>query len=344
MLHEIPHEGFGPLEIVEHDHGRFVTGHGVEQLADRPEHVVPCGRYVRRRQRCQNACGSTTFRLVAHQTFDARRGGVAHEVAQQFGDRREGGRLTGMEPQGVDGRSDRPSEVGGQPGLADAGLTDDRDETGGGRPHDLREHVGEVGHLVLASHQRLLGDGRHGGLGHGDEGSDRFRLAAQDDVGRRGVADPTSRQPPGRFSDQHASGFAGCLESCGDVERVADELGVVRADDHLAGVDPDAETDPHTVITLDLVRELTKSHLQVDSGDDGSQCVVLRRVRDTEQRHHTIAGVLGDVTVVLDDTVPQHVEVSVHHPSCRLGVHGVGERRGVHQVGEERRDVPTDDS
>ena len=128
------------------------------------------------------------------------------------------------------------------------------------------------------------------------------------------------------------------LQSGGRVHDVAHRRVVGagdRADQHLAGVDPD----PH----LDRVRrvlrtELAERRLHRQPGPHGPIGVVLVRDRSAEQRDDRIAEHLVDDTAVRLDVADQLLEDGVDQALHLLGISVLGQRREPDEIGEQDRD------
>ena len=72
-----------------------------------------------------------------------------------------------------------------------------------------------------------------------------------------------------------------------DVDRIADDVGVIGADDDLAGIDRDPQTDVAHHLAL-RARELAEGSLHADGGTHGADGIVLGHVRDAERAHDAV--------------------------------------------------------
>ena len=182
----------------------------------------------------------------------------------------------------------------GQPGLADAGLADDRHDTGVPVAHDLR---GGVEHRPFADPPDER-DVRPAGAGAGGRRT-HHQPRLLDLIAPAQLGDPEGlgghrgrAQRGGGAADQHASGRRQRLQAGGGVHDVAHRRVVgagERADEHLAGVDADAHPDVgHAEHArrplLDVARQrplhpqrgahgplgvVLVSHWRAEQGDDG---------------------------------------------------------------------------
>ena len=166
-------------------------------------------------------------------------------------------------------------ELAGEPGLADTG----RAQHGGQLRAPLRH--GGVDHRSQARH---LG-------GTSDEGGDRLghRLVTRGDLvdgdgsgpagdghlTERLEAEVAARQPPCLLPHEDLTRPARLLEPSGDIQGVADQIGVTGGDDHLAGVDPDSHGERLAVAARHLGGEDLEVPLRVDTGHHGATGVVL---------------------------------------------------------------------
>ena len=155
------------------------------------------------------------------------------------------------------------------------------------------------------------------------------------------VADAPQRRRVGRGADDHLVRPRDLLEPARGVHDVA-HRGVVatgpeRADQHLAGVHPDAEVHVH----LELGPHLREALLHAQRGPDGPLGVVLVGDRRAEQRDQRVADHLVDLAAEGRDLDREPLEAAVDEVLDVLGVRGLRQRREPDQVGEEHgRDAP----
>ena len=117
VLDQVEERLLAPLDVVEDDHERPLRRGLLQRLAERP------GDLLRRRRRLR----------LAEQRADRRRGGLVRgqhvELLQHLDDRPVGDPLAVGEAAAADDRRvDRSQSLRGEPGLADAGIADDRDQ------------------------------------------------------------------------------------------------------------------------------------------------------------------------------------------------------------------------
>ena len=106
-----------------------------------------------------------------------------------------------------------------------------------------------------------------------------------------------AHQPPRRLADQHVAVLRLLLQARRDVHRIADDVVVLAAHHHLAGVDGDAQPDLAEHSGL-LLGELAERLLHRDRGAHGADRVVLGHARHAESRHHAVAEQLHDRAAV----------------------------------------------
>ena len=110
------------------------------------------------------------------------------------------------------------------------------------------------------------------------------------------------------------------------------------ADVHVAGVDPDPQVEPETVLALDGLAQSGHGCAGVGGGTDGAQGIVLVRDRHAEDGHDRVADELLDRAAVALDRPPRGGEVAVEHAPQRLRVERLRELGRLDEVDEEDRD------
>ena len=158
------------------------------------------------------------------------------------------------------------------------------------------------GHVVDGRHSPQLVVAAYEGDGRGAGGSlqrrhsirgHRLGSAFETDGTERGerhaIGDETARC----LADQHLAVARFLLQPCGHVHGVADDIGVVVADDDLARVDCDTEADRADGLVL-LVRELAKRALHGHRRTHGANGIILGDAWNTESGHHAVAEQLDD--------------------------------------------------
>ena len=131
----------------------------------------------------------------------------------------------------------------------------------------------------------------------------------------------------GHRPDEDPAVGSGLLEPLGGVHRVAgDERRPLVAGDDDAGVDPDPQN------------EVAGRLLHRESGSHSAQCVVLVRLRQSEDRHHGVADELLHRAAVRLDGVAHRLVPRAHQLPQRLGVEPFSERGRTGKVAEEDAD------
>ena len=107
------------------------------------------------------------------------------------------------------------------------------------------------------------------------------------------------------------------------------------AEDDGAGVDADAERQPHVPVALELVERIDERQ----TCSHGALGRVLVRARVAEVGEHPVAQELGDVTPVAHDQLARALVVGPHDLEVVLGVETGRELRRADEVAEERRQL-----
>jgi hypothetical protein len=169
----------------------------------------------------------------------------------------------------------------------------------------------------------------------------RFLATAERDEAQGLVANLVACGLVGRRTDEHLAGQRHRLEAAGGVHDIA-ERGVIAAgpqgaDEHLSGVDPDADlgTDPMQVA------QLGEGLLHAQPGAHRPLRIVLVRDRRAEQRHDRVPDDLVDLAAERVDVSCEALEAEVDEVLDPLGIGGLRERRESHEVGEQDRREPS---
>ena len=199
VLDEVEERRRRPLHVVEHDHDGLRAGERLEQAPDRPEELVAPGARL-----CASDC-------------------LQDPAVDRLGIRLAGEHLAEVHPaDDLDQRPERDSgpvretlaferehllarrgdQLGGEAGLADAGLADDRHDAAVAFRDDRLQLLPQPGELLEAAHQRRVhpaGEpGRRGIDVEQAPRDDRLRLPLQRErrhrLGRDGAADKAHRR------------------------------------------------------------------------------------------------------------------------------------------------------
>ena len=125
------------------------------------------------------------------------------------------------------------------------------------------------------------------------------------------------------------------LQACTDVERIADQVGVIGADHHLTGVHRDSQRKLDPVNCCQLAGEVDESLLEFDSGIDGVFGVTGPDFGYAPDRHETVADVLGHPGAMAFGDRAQQLVVLPDDLSSRLRIDQFLERGRAGQVGEQ---------
>jgi len=345
MLDQVEQQRFRPLEVIDREHHRLGGRKAGKEPAHDEEGLL--GRRGRPGKERADAGGDTAaIGVVARQRGIERRsqvlaaGGVvdAEDGAHRPGDRREGraaGRLA------LGGEHGRPVEAAGelveQARLAETRRAEDHRQAGGRGRHGRVVDCPDAPQLVVAADERRRRRShraveRHHPVSRHGLGS---TLEREDAEGRQRHQRP--HQALGRLADQHVAVARLLLQAGGDVERIADAGGVVVADDHLAGVDRDAQADRADGIAL-RARELAKGALDAHRGAHGADGVVLGHTRHAEGAHDAVAEKLHDGAAVGLDRNAHGAVIALHHAADGLGIEPLVQCRRADQIREDDRD------
>ena len=164
-----------------------------------------------------------------------------------------------------------------------------------------------------------------------------LRTALERHGAQRCQRDQGAHEPPRRLAEHDVAFPGGLLQARGDVDRIADEIVSSGVDNHLAGVDGDAEPDRLDGAAL-LVREGADGVLHRDRGAHGAQRIVLGDARQPERGHDPVSEQLHDAATVRLDHRLQRSVVPTHEAPDGLRVQALVQRRRADQVGEDDRD------
>ena len=123
-----------------------------------------------------------------------------------------------------------------------------------------------------------------------------------------------------------------------DVDGVAGHEPLLRAGDHLAGVEPNSQLKRDPVVLRELVVQENERVSELGSGSKGAERVIFVRGRHTEDAHHRIADELLDRAAVTLEAPSRHLKVACHHATERLGVEPLTEHCRSGHVREKHSD------
>ena len=355
VLDEVEERRLAPLDVVEDDHERSVTGDMLEQLPHRPERLLDRDLVTRPEQRSEALGDESAVRRRLDRTgkLGRRLGGriaLSHrgDVPERADQRPERDPLTVGEATATRDRRascDLADQLIAEPGLSDPGGAD--------RGDDPRRPCGRRPLEVLCEHPQLLLTVDQGGVEAaqvaGGAGVDLeeaprgngARLALQTEALDRLGVDGRMREAVRRLAQQDLPGLGCLLEAGRDVDSVAGHEALVEAGlagDDLSGVDPDPRRDPHSDRALEVVVEAIQGDPHVRCRADRAQGVVFVDLRDAEHRHHGVADVLLDDAAVKRDDTCHLVEVPEHQMPDGLRVERLCERCRVRDVAEQHGD------
>jgi hypothetical protein len=139
--------------------------------------------------------------------------------------------------------------------------------------------------------------------------------------------------------------FGQCLHPLGQADGIPDggvlhpEVVGDRADDDLAGVEPDADGEGEPSLPGQFVGVAGELLPEMEGGEAGPPGVILVGDRGAEERHDAVAGELVHRSLEPVDAVAEDLEVALHEPAPVLGVQALGQFHGADEVGEEHGHV-----
>ena len=225
---------------------------------------------------------------------------------------------------------ERGKELRRQPGLADAGRSEDGEELTRALRRRPLPHARQLAQLPRAA------DHRPGGVPSESlrsvdrlqaVGNNRLGLALQQPRLEHVYGCCVTRQPVRLLADQDLARLRRLLQARSNIDRVAGRKTLLRAGHDLAGRHPDPPSNP----------ELGERLSHLDRSPERAQRVILVQHRHPEHRHHRIADELLDrAAVILDDRL-HPLEVARQHQPQRLGIELLTKRRRAGDVTEEHR-------
>ena len=236
-------------------------------------------------------------------------------------------------------------QLGGEAGLADARLADDRDDPAGAvgdGPLELRQQHVELGRT---SDEGRVHPARHAGRVRLDVEQpprvDGLGFPLQRQRRHRLCRDGVSDEADGRVADENLAGSRGGLEPLRDDDGVAggERVALRRvAGEDLARVDAGAHADRDPVRRLELVVQARELAPELDCRPDRAERVVLVHDRDPEDTEDGVADELLDRAAVALEHLPRRVVIARPDAPERFRVELLAERGRVRNVAEDERD------
>ena len=276
VLDGVEQDGVGPLEVVDDQDQRPAAGQDLEQALERPEGVLGQAGVLADAQQLGDPLGDQRAPLLAPEQLGQPAPGLLGGVVGA-----DPGRLADdldHRPQGdavAEGRAvaaqdgglvpEAGHELVDQPGLADPGRAEHAHQVAG--PLGRRPLEQPQQQLLLAAppdHGRGRPPGPAGAVGQDlQEAPDVLRLGRPLDrhgPGRLGL-DRVGDQPVGLLADQDLARPGRLLEPLGQVDRGPGELlleGAGVADEHVAGVDAQADVELQAALLAHLLGQLVE--------------------------------------------------------------------------------------
>jgi hypothetical protein len=218
--------------------------------------------------------------------------------------------------------ADAAPDLAHEPRLAEPGRAQHDGEAGAAGADGVVVDRQQTAQLVVASDER--GRGRADRTVERDQPVRRHRLgaAAQRELAHRRQGHEIGDQAVRRLAEEHVAVVRLLLQAGGDVDRIADDVGLVGAHDHLAGVHGDAQADPahHRALVSTIAR---KARCIASAARTARIAFVLGDARHAERRHDPVAEQLHHRAAVRGHGAVQRLIVAVHHGARRLGVEAV---------------------
>jgi hypothetical protein len=355
VLDQVEEGRFAPVDVVEHEHQRPLAGRGLEEPADRPERLLARGHLGYAHQLRDVPADELLVLVALEHGADLGLDDIGQiEIGQAGGqldrlDDREVrdalpvGQAPAAEDLGATGEADH--ELLDQPGLADAGRPQDREQLAGGVALGRLEGLTELGELSIASHHRRVQATRD----RRDHLADAEQTPGRDGLGfplhverldRLGL-DGLAHQAIRRMAEEDLAGRRLLLEAGGHVHGVAGHdrgIGCRSAGHDLAGVHADSDLDRYTSVPLELLVEGHKTLAHVRRRPGGAKSVVFVKLWDAEHGHHGVADVLLDRAPMALDRETHRLEVAGLHIAERLRVQAFAESCGTRDVAEDHAD------
>jgi hypothetical protein len=214
----------------------------------------------------------------------------------------------------------------------------------GGRP--LEQPQQQLLLAAPADHGRDRAPDPGGAVGQDlEQAPDVLRLGGTLDrqgPGRLGP-DRVGHQPVGLLAEEDLARTGRLLEPLGQVDGGAGELllqGAGVADQHVAGVDADADTELQAALPAQLGRQPVEVGAESAGRTDGPQGVVLVQLGDAERGHEAVAVPLPDACPVVAEGRADSLAVAVEEPLHRQRIERALQVGRPHHVAEHDGDDP----
>ena len=363
MLDEVEEGGVGPLHVFEGEHGRVDVREAFEEEPPGSEQILTfaCLVLADPEQLGEPGLDETALLCVEQvlvergmQLRERDRGVIVlgdpaphadHVCERPVGDALAVGQAPAAMP--VDDLFDAVEvlvELPGEPGLADAGDSGDRDELSPALVGADVEELLDLAELPVAADERRFESVRLERPGAARDDAERAPepglavLALELERACLLVGDRLVGCPAGRLADEHRARVGHGLDARGGVDEVSRDHSLARgAKGHCSLPGQDAGPCAQTLGPDVLAERRYRSH-EVERGPDGPLGVVFGDRRGAPDRHDGVPDELLDRAAVELDQAAAGVEVARQKLPNLLRVARLGECREADEVGEEHGD------
>ena len=317
VLDQIQERLLAPLDVVEDDHDRPFCRGLLQRLAERPGDLLRGCRSLRLAQQRPDRLRGGLF------------GGPQVELLQYLDDRPVRDPLPiGRAAATHDRRVDGSQSLRGEPGLADAGIADDRHQLAALlRPYAL-PRLPQDPELALTAHEQLPVPALRR-IAHPQQpiGGNRVGLALQLERFDRLDVSCVSDERQCRAPHQHVARLRRLLQPRRDVDRVTGRKALLSPRHHLPGHDADPPLQP----------ELGQRVTHLRRRPYRPQRVILVQHRHAEHGHHGVADeLLHAAAVPLHDRL-HPLEIAREQRPQPLGIERLTQLGRAGQVAEQHR-------
>ncbi|HEY3212124.1 MAG TPA: hypothetical protein VGL16_02805 [Actinomycetota bacterium] len=342
VLDEIEESRLTPLDIVEHQHERASAGDRLEHPSDRPERLLGSRRVGHTHQLRDPLADDSLILLSFEDRADLRLdelgsvevgqpGGLFHDLKhREVGDAFSVWKASATQDRCVAeaveellNQARLPYPRGRQDREQPARLVIDRKVEGPPQRGELSptaHHRRSHAHPARRPFHHRLQPVSCDGLGLA------LQLEGHDRLGDHGLP----HEPQRLSAQQDFPRPCGLLESRGNIHGVA-------GDDRLSGdgvagndrarIDADSNSEPHTVLALEILVQRDECIAHIGSRTHGTQGVVFMEDRDAEHGHHGVADELLDGADVALDRDLHLLEVPRHHTPKSFRIQALPKRR-----------------